>query len=165
MACAARKVGRGWSGGVSVFVDEAVVSAGSEHGDGRRRSFGRIMGWCWRSLVEGLVWPVLVVVLDVVDDESLELAAVPDDGAVEKLSADRSDPALGEAVGDRGPDGCAEGLQALRPEDLVKGSVALIDQGARFIEPASVVGQITSASSPKAAARRRCRCRASTPSS
>ena len=41
VACAARKVGRGWSGGVSVFVDEAVASAGSEHAGRRRRSLGR----------------------------------------------------------------------------------------------------------------------------
>jgi hypothetical protein len=39
-------------------------------------------------LLEGSVWPVLVVVSDVVDDESFELAVVPDDGAVEELASD-----------------------------------------------------------------------------
>ena len=63
---------------------------------------------------------MLVVVFDVVADEALELAAVPDDAAVEKLAPDRADPALGECVGDRRPDGCLEGLEALGPEDLVK---------------------------------------------
>ncbi|MGB5755816.1 MAG: hypothetical protein WBM50_02780, partial [Acidimicrobiales bacterium] len=58
--------------------------------------------------------------LDVVADESFELAAVPDDGAVEKLSSDRVDPALGECVGDRGPHGWLEDLEALAAEDLVK---------------------------------------------
>ena len=40
--------------------------------------------------------PVGVVVLHVVHDEVLELASVPDDGAVEELAAQRSDQALGE---------------------------------------------------------------------
>ena len=39
--------------------------------------------------------PMLVVVGDVVADEAFDLSAVPDDGAVEKLSPDRADPALG----------------------------------------------------------------------
>ncbi|MFT7650476.1 MAG: hypothetical protein ACI8Y4_005248 [Candidatus Poriferisodalaceae bacterium] len=45
------------------------------------------------------------------------------------------------------------------------GSVALVDQGARSTDPASALSQIASASSSKAAATRRWRCRASTPSS
>ena len=55
---------------------------------------------------------MLVVVLDVVAHQAFELAAVPDDGAIEKLSADRSDPALGERVRDRGPHGV---LRILKP--------------------------------------------------
>ena len=35
-------------------------------------------------MVEGTVWPVGVVVVDVVGDESFELALVPDDGAIKK---------------------------------------------------------------------------------
>ena len=45
-----------------------------------------------------------VVVVDVVDDEVFELSLVPDDGAVEELAAQGPDPALGERVGDWGPD-------------------------------------------------------------
>jgi len=41
---------------------------------------------------------VLVVVVDVVVDESFELSAVRDDGGVEGFSADGSDPAFGEGV-------------------------------------------------------------------
>jgi hypothetical protein len=40
------------------------------------------------------VWPVVVVVGDVVDDETLELALVPYDGAVEEFPSDRSDSTL-----------------------------------------------------------------------
>ena len=40
--------------------------------------------------------PARVVVIDVVDDEPLELAAVPDDGAVEELASKGADPAFGE---------------------------------------------------------------------
>jgi hypothetical protein len=38
-------------------------------------------------------------VVDVVADEPFELSAVPDDGAVEKLSADRTDPASANVFG------------------------------------------------------------------
>jgi hypothetical protein len=37
--------------------------------------------------LEGAVWSVGVVVVDVVNDESFELMLVPDDGGVEKLAA------------------------------------------------------------------------------
>ncbi len=40
VACGARKVRRRRSGGVLVFVDESVASAGSKHRDGRRRLWG-----------------------------------------------------------------------------------------------------------------------------
>ena len=52
--------------------------------------------------------PVLVVMVDVVDNEALELLAVPADGPVEEFASKRADPALGEGVGhwcsDRGPE-------------------------------------------------------------
>ena len=38
------------------------------------------------------MWPVGVVVVDVVDDELFGLLLVPDDGAVEEFSADGADP-------------------------------------------------------------------------
>ena len=49
------------------------------------------LGLEWWSLIERAVGSVLVVVPYVVDDESLELSLVPDDGAVEEFAADRSD--------------------------------------------------------------------------
>ena len=86
--------------------------------------------------------PMLVVVLDVVADEAFELAAVPDDGAVEKLSSDRSDPSLGERVGDRGPDGCLEDLEVLGSEDLVERldelAAAIANQGPSRAETLAV---------------------------
>ena len=45
--------------------------------------------------------PVAVVVGDVVDDKMLELAVVPDDGAVEEFSSDGADPSFSERVGHR----------------------------------------------------------------
>ena len=75
-----------------------------------------------RSLVEGSVGPVLVVVGDVVDDEPFELAVVPDDGAVEELSSDRSDPTFIEGVGDRCTDGRVRRI--LKPSVLKTSSKA-----------------------------------------
>lgn len=40
----------------SVFVDEAVASAGAQHGDGRWRSLGRTVVWRWRALAKVEVW-------------------------------------------------------------------------------------------------------------
>ena len=81
---------------------------------------------------------MMVVVFDVVADESFELAVVPDDGAVEEFSADRSDPALCEGVGDRCPDGRLEDLEAFGPADLVEGvnelASAIADQCPSSVE-------------------------------
>ena len=63
--CVCPKLCRGWSGGVSVFVDEAVASGGSD--DSRRcwvsatAHLGAVSEW--RSLVEGAVGSVGVVVV------------------------------------------------------------------------------------------------------
>ena len=65
--------------------------------------------------------PVRVVVIDVVDDEPLELAAVPDDGAVEELASQGADPAFGERVRHGGAYRCGEDLAAFGSEDLVEG--------------------------------------------
>ena len=67
------------------------------------------------------MWSVGVVVVDVVDDDSLELALVPDDGSVEEVSAQGSDPAFSERVGDRSSDRRLEDLHVLGAEDLVEG--------------------------------------------
>jgi len=63
---------------------------------------------------------VLVVVVDVVANESFELVSVPDDGAVEEFSSDRSDPAFGERVGYRGANRGLEDFEAFGAEDLVE---------------------------------------------
>ena len=66
------------------------------------------------------MWPVLVVVADVVAHEAVELTSVPDDGAVEEFASDGSDPALGERVRDRCACGRLEDLESLGPEGLVE---------------------------------------------
>ncbi len=63
--------------------------------------------------------PVAAVMLDVVGDQCLELVPVPDDGAVEELAADGSDPSFSERVGNGCPDGGLEDLDAFGAEDLV----------------------------------------------
>jgi len=67
------------------------------------------------------VGSVGVVVVDVVDHEPLDLALVPDDGSVEELAADGSDPAFGERVGHWRADRTLENLEALGSEDLIEG--------------------------------------------
>ena len=65
--------------------------------------------------------PVRVVMIDVVDDEIVELAAVPDDGAVEELASKGADPAFGERVRHGGAHRCGEDLHTFGSEDLVEG--------------------------------------------
>ena len=65
--------------------------------------------------------PVRVVVIDVVDDKLVELAAVPDDGAVEELASQGADPAFGERVRHGGAHRCGEDLHTFGSEDLVEG--------------------------------------------
>ena len=56
-----------------------------------------------RSLFERTVGSVRVVVTDVVNDKSVELAPVPDDGAVKELASKGADPAFRRT---RSPRGC-----------------------------------------------------------
>jgi len=67
------------------------------------------------------VGSVLVVVVDVVADDTLEVSLVPDDGAIEELAACRSDPALGKRVGHWRADRSLEDLEPFGAEDLVEG--------------------------------------------
>ena len=67
------------------------------------------------------MWPVGVVVLDVVDHETFELMLVPDDGAVEQLATQGADPPFRERVRHRRPYRCLEDLEAFGCEDLVEG--------------------------------------------
>ena len=86
------------SGCWSVFVDESGAGGGALD---RHAEFdhGRLSVVAGCSLVEALVWAVVVVVLDEVVEESVELLLVPDEGAVEEFVADGSDPSFGERVG------------------------------------------------------------------
>jgi hypothetical protein len=66
------------------------------------------------------VWPVSVVVVDVVDYEAFELALVPDDGPVEEFTTRRADPTISETVGDWRSDRGLEDLHRLGLEDLIE---------------------------------------------
>ena len=106
---------------MSVLVDEAVASARSDDTWRLVAHGGDRMLRCWGSLVKLAVWPVGVVVVDVVDHQAFDLALVPDDGAVKQLEAQRADPAFGECVRYRGPNRGLEYLETLGSEDLVEG--------------------------------------------
>ena len=123
-ACAARKVCRCWSGGISVLVYEPVASAGSQHGERCGGSLGLLIEWSRWSLAERLVGSVLVVVGDVVDEEAFELLTVPDDCSVEEFAADGSDPAFWVGVGHWCPDRGVEDFESFGAEDLVEEQVA-----------------------------------------
>ena len=70
--CGCRKLGRGWSGGMSVLVDESVRPCRFHEAEGLVAQVRRsVRGW--RLLVEAAVGPVGVVVVDVVDDEAFDL--------------------------------------------------------------------------------------------
>ena len=72
-----------------VFVDEAIAAGRSDESKGQRVASRVVVGGgvSGRSLVERTVGPVRVVMIDVVDDEPLELATVPDDGPVEEFAS------------------------------------------------------------------------------
>ena len=78
---------------------------------------------------------MLVVVVDVVDNESFELVLVPDDGSVEKVASDRSDPALSEGVRDWCSNGCFEDGEFFGSEDLIERAnelaTSIANQGTR----------------------------------
>ena len=71
-------------------------------------------------------------------------------GLLEELSSDRSDPALGEGVRDRSPDGCLEDLEAFGGEGLVAGVGADVPDGLAVdaalvepeLDPAAVPGEV-----------------------
>ena len=58
--------------------------------------------------------------VDVVDHEPLELALVPDDGAVKEFSAQGGDPAFGERVGHWDTSRGAQDLETFGSADLVE---------------------------------------------
>ena len=65
--------------------------------------------------------PVGVVVIDLIDDEPVELAAVPDDSAVEEPASKGAYPAFGERIRHGGAPRCGEDLQTFGSEDLDEG--------------------------------------------
>ena len=66
--------------------------------------------------------PLAVVVLDVVAQDALEVAAAEDQQPVEALLAERADEALGVRVRVRGAERRPDHLDPLGPEDLVEGA-------------------------------------------
>jgi hypothetical protein len=70
----------------------------------RRRFFD------WRSLAEGAVGAMLVVMTDVDREDSFEVPAVHDHESVEALAAHGADPAFNERVRARCPCRCADRL-------------------------------------------------------
>ena len=105
-----------------VLVDETTESVrSSQLRRIRRRGRGSAPGPRERScLVEGPVWSMGVVMIDVLGEYELELTPNEDQHSVETLAADRADESLGEGVGPRGSDRRADDADPLRPEDLVK---------------------------------------------
>jgi hypothetical protein len=73
------------------------------------------------ALPEASVGTVRVVVLDVLVQELFQLAAVPDEGAVEKVAAHGADPAFRIRVRDRGARWRADDRRSVASEDLVEG--------------------------------------------
>ena len=103
-ACGCRKLCRWWSGGISVLVDESATAGCSNDLEVSVWLVCSVGGDGW-SLVERTVGPVRVVMIDVVDDKIVELAAVPDDGAVKgaRVAGCRS-----SVRRTRSPRGCAQ---------------------------------------------------------
>lgn len=63
---------------------------------------------------------MFVVVIDVVGYEPVELVLVPDEGPVEELASDGSDPPFRERIGDRCRNGCLEDLESFGSEDFIE---------------------------------------------
>ena len=62
----------------------------------------------WRLLLEGAVWAMRVVVLDLGREDALEVTSVHDQEPVEALATGAADPAFGERVRVRRPQRCAD---------------------------------------------------------
>jgi hypothetical protein len=85
-----------------------------------------------RLLVERAVWPMRVVVDDVLAQDRLELPAGDDQDAVETFPPGAADPALRVRLRPWSRDRCPGDPESLRTEDLVEGgrelAVAVADQ-------------------------------------
>src|ERR1039458_244610 len=78
------------------------------------------------------MWPMGVVVVEVLDEYGLEVAAAQDKKPIEALSTYGADEAFGDGVRARGPDRGLNDPDAFRDEDSVEGEgelgVAVADQ-------------------------------------
>ena len=111
VACSCRKVHPCWSGGWSVFVDDAARAAGSS---ARQRLERGGPG-------QAHVRPVAVVV-ELVSAQNLEeMFVVPDQGAVQEFAADGSDPTFHDRVHARGPYVAQYGADASVSQDGIEG--------------------------------------------
>ena len=132
----------GWSGGISVLVDESTTPGRSNDLEVSVWLVCSVGGNGW-SLIERTVGPVRVVMIDVVDDKPVELAAVSDDGAVKELASQGADPAFGERFRHGSAHWCFEDLAAFGSEDLVECSselaAAVAHECTRPSEPVGVV--------------------------
>jgi hypothetical protein len=81
---------------LGIFVDQAAESISPDYTDvaagGGRTG---VAGWC---LVQGLVWPVGVVVIDVVAGDEPWMPFTSDQHQVLALAAGAADPAFGDRV-------------------------------------------------------------------
>ena len=90
------------------------------NGHGRR-------GRCWASVahgshqVEPSMGAELVVMRNVGPQHPLQVPASEDEGPIQALVSDATDPALGVGVRPRRPDRCADHLGPLGAEHLVEG--------------------------------------------
>jgi hypothetical protein len=115
------------------------VSASDAVKVGERSRLGFGFAGVWRSLVEGAVGAMCVVVLDVGREDSFEVAAVEDQEPVEALAADAADPAFGEGVRAGCANGCPDDPDRFGAEHLVEGggelAVAIVDQETDRLRP------------------------------
>jgi hypothetical protein len=83
--------------------------------------------------------PMAVVMVDIDAQHLLELSPADDQDPVEAVPADGADPAFGERVRLRGPERCADDLDAFASEGLVEDAaelaVAIVDQEADRCQP------------------------------
>lgn len=90
------------SSGVAVLVDEpAAGGVLFDRWAGPGCDGGDVVGW---ALVQRAVGPMLVVVVDVLAEQSAELALVPDDRPVQQFVAHGAHPPLRERVGSSAPE-------------------------------------------------------------
>ena len=108
-------------GGVCVLVGQSAEPVSSpDAGWFCRFDRGWLGAGVWAGKVEGAVWSLPVVVVDVGSKYALELSAVEDQQPVEAFMTDGAHPALGVGVRVRGSDGSPDHRRSLGPKDFVE---------------------------------------------